>query len=92
MRLRVALHAGEIYRDAYGVAGAAINQAFRLVDAPVLRSALDESPGMLALIISDRLFTEVAWHHPAAEPGSYRQVQVIVKETATAGWIRVPDL
>ena len=92
MRLRVALHAGEIYRDAYGVAGTAINQAFRLVEAPVLRSALDESPGMLALIISDRLFTEVARHHPAAEPGSYRQVQVIVKETATAGWIRVPDL
>ena len=91
MRLRVAMHAGEIYRDAHGVAGTAINHAFRLVEAPVLKSALDESPGMLAVIISDWLFTEVAKHDPAAEPDSYQQVQVSVKETETAGWIRVPD-
>ena len=91
MRLRVALHAGEVYRDAHGVAGTAINHAFRLVEAPVLKSALDESPGMLALIISDWLFTEVARHDPAAEPGSYRQVQVSVKETVAPGWIRVAD-
>jgi hypothetical protein len=57
MRLRVALHAGEIYHDAHGVAGTAINYAFRLVEAPVLRSALDASPGVLALIVSDWLYT-----------------------------------
>ena len=91
MRLRVALHAGEVYRDAHGVAGTAINHAFRLVETPLLRSALDESPGTLALIISDWLFTEVARHHPAAEPGSYRQVPVSVKETQATGWIRMPD-
>jgi tetratricopeptide (TPR) repeat protein len=91
MRLRVALHAGEVYRDAHGVAGAAVNHTFRLADAPALRSALDASPGVLALIVSDWLFGEVVRHDPAAEPGSYRQVQVIVKETAAAGWIRVPD-
>ena len=34
MRLRVALHAGEVYRDAHGVAGAAVNHAFRLAEAP----------------------------------------------------------
>ena len=92
MRLRVALHAGEVYRDAHGVAGAAINHAFRLADAPALRSALDASSGVLALIVSDWLFGEVVRHDPAAEPGSYRQVQVVVKETAGVGWIRVPDL
>ena len=91
MRLRVALHAGEVYRDAHGVAGTAINHAFRLADAPALRSALDASSGALALIVSDWLFGEVVRHDPAAEPGSYRQVQVVVKETAAVGWIRVPD-
>ena len=90
MRLRVALHAGEVYRDAHGVAGTAINHAFRLAEAPALRSALTASPGVLALIVSDWLFSEVVRHDPAAEPGSYRQVQVAVKETAAAGWIRVP--
>jgi len=91
MRLRMALHAGEVYRDAHGVAGTAVNHAFRLVEAPVLRSALDASPGMLALIVSDWLFSEVVRHDPAAAPGSYRQVEVSVKETSAAAWILVPD-
>ena len=91
MRLRVALHAGEVYRDAHGVAGAAVNHVFRLAEAPELRSALAASPGVLALIVSDWFFSEVVRHDPAAEPGSYRQVQVIVKETVATGWIRVLD-
>lgn len=91
MRLRVALHAGEVYRDAHGVAGTAVNHAFRLAEAPALRSALAASPGVLALIVSDWFFTEVVRHDPAAVPGSYRRVEVFVKETAAIGWIRAPD-
>ena len=91
MRLRVALHAGEVYRDAHGVAGSAVNHAFRLAEAPALRSALAASPGVLAVIVSDWLFSEVVRHDPAAEPGSYRKVQVAVKETAAVGWVRVSD-
>ena len=91
MRLRVALHAGEVYRDAHGVAGAAVNHVFRLAEAPELRSALAVSPGMLALIVSDWFFGEVVRHDPAAGPGSYRRVNVTVKETAATGWIRLFD-
>ena len=91
IRLRMALHAGEVYRDAHGVAGAAINHAFRLVEAPLLRTALGTSPGVLAIIVSDWLFSEVVRHDPAAGPNLYRQVRVIVKETSAMGWIRVPD-
>ena len=91
MRLRVALHAGEVYHDAHGVAGAAVNHVFRLAEAPALRSALAASPGVLALIVSDWFFTEVVRHDPAAVPGAYRRVQVTVKETTATGWIRVPD-
>ena len=91
MRLRVALHAGEVYRDAHGVAGSAVNHAFRLAEAPALRSALAASPGVLAVIVSDWLFSEVVRHDPAAEPASYRQVKVTVKETAAVGWVRIPD-
>jgi tetratricopeptide (TPR) repeat protein len=91
MRLRVAMHAGEVYRDVHGVAGAAVNHVFRLAEAPELRSALAASPGVLALIVSDWFFSEVVRHDPAAEPGSYRRVRVIVKETAAIGWIRMLD-
>jgi class 3 adenylate cyclase len=91
MRLRMALHAGEVYRDAHGVVGSAVNHAFRLAEAPALRSALAASPGVLAVMVSEWLFSEVVRHDPAAEPGSYRKVQVAVKETAAVGWIRIPD-
>ncbi len=91
MRLRVALHAGEIHRDEHGVAGAAINHAFRLVEAPVLKSALGTSPGGVAVMVSGWFFDEVVRHDPAADPGSYWQVQVAVKETQTVAWIRLPD-
>jgi tetratricopeptide (TPR) repeat protein len=91
MRLRLALHAGEIHQDAYGVAGAAINHAFRLIEAPALKSALDRSPGVLAVIVSGWFFDEVVRHHPAAAPGVYRETQVTVKETETVAWIRVAD-
>src|SRR5262249_25126259 len=49
------------------------------------------SPGVLALIVSDWFFTEVVRHDPAAVPSAYRRIQVAVKETASTGWIRVPD-
>ncbi len=91
MRLRAALHAGEIRHDSHGVTGAAINHAFRLLEAPALRSALEASSGVLAVIVSDWLFNEVVRHDPAAAPTSYWQVQLAVKETATVGWIRWPD-
>ena len=89
IRLRMALHAGEVHRDAHGWAGVSVNRAFRLIDAPACRSALRGSSGVLALIVSDWFFDEVVRHHPAAEPASFRQARVVVKETDTMAWVRV---
>lgn len=43
MRLRLALHAGEITYDDHGVAGSAINHAFRLLEAKALKNAHSEA-------------------------------------------------
>jgi class 3 adenylate cyclase len=59
IRLRVALHAGEVYYDQHGVMAASINLAFRLLDAGPLKAALADSPGTLALIVSSWFFDEV---------------------------------
>ncbi|HUI62031.1 MAG TPA: NACHT domain-containing protein [Steroidobacteraceae bacterium] len=91
IRLRLAIHAGEIHYDAHGVAGAAINMAFRLLEAPPLKRALAESPGVLAMIASRWFFDEVIRHTPASMPTSYRQVAVVVKETRDSAWICRPD-
>lgn len=91
IRVRLVMHAGEILRDEYGVAGTAINVAFRLLEARPLKQALAGSPGSVALIVSRWFFEEVIRHTPASQPAAYRQVRVLVKETDELAWICLPD-
>jgi tetratricopeptide repeat protein len=91
IRLRMALHAGEIHHDSHGVAGASLNLAFRLLDCPSLKDALAGSPGVLALIASEWFFDEVIKHTPAANPATYRRIKINVKETSAFAWIALPD-
>lgn len=88
IRLRMALHAGEVSYDHHGVTAAAITLAFRLVNAPSLKAALAESTGELALITSPWFFDEVVRNSAASSPGSYYPTEVVMKETRTVGWIR----
>jgi tetratricopeptide (TPR) repeat protein len=92
IRLRMALHAGEVHQDAHGYAGASINLAFRLIEAPVAKMALHDSSVVLALIVSEWFYNEVVRHHPAAEPSWFYPAHVAVKETETTAWIRVLGL
>jgi hypothetical protein len=90
IRLRVALHAGEVRFDAGGVIGHAVIHACRLVDADVLRARLATAPpdDALALIVSDRFHEDVVRHSAAADPASYREVRITVKETTATAWLR----
>jgi hypothetical protein len=89
IRLRMALHAGEVHYDRHGVTAVAVNLAFRLLAAQPLKDALADSPGVLAVIVSSWFFDEVVRHSENA-PG-YRRAEVTVKETMTTGWICLPD-
>ena len=91
MRLRLALHGGEVSHDAYGVTGTAITLAFRLLDAGPLRQALAGSQGVLAVIASAWFYEEVIRHTGGCDPARWRRVQVTVKETREDGWISLPD-
>jgi hypothetical protein len=92
IKLRLALHAGEVTYDEYGgVASQAIIHASRLLDAKPLKEALAGSPGTLAMIVSEWFYGEVIRHHVDHEPDAYRKVTVVVKDTTTTGWIRLPD-
>ncbi len=91
IRVRLVVHAGEIHEDRYGVAGTAVNVAFRLLEAHALKQALAGSPGMVALIASQWFFDEVIRHTPASSPAAYRQVRVVVKETNEVAWVCLPD-
>jgi class 3 adenylate cyclase len=93
IRLRMAIHAGEVLSDEHGVAGAAINLTARLLEAKALKRTLRRSAGAtIALIASQWFFDEVIRHHPAGVPGSYRRVRVSVKQTRATAWLRRPEV
>jgi tetratricopeptide (TPR) repeat protein len=91
MRLRLALHGGEVLHDAYGVTSTAVNLAFRLLEAGPLKQALAGSPGVLAVITSAWFYEEVIRHTEACAPATWRRAHVTVKETREDGWISLPD-
>jgi tetratricopeptide (TPR) repeat protein len=91
MRLRLALHAGEVLHDAHGVTGGAVNLAFRLLEAGPLKQALATSPGVLAVVCSAWFYEEVIRHAEGCAPATWRRVAVTVKETREDGWISLPD-
>lgn len=91
IRLRVAVHAGQVRHDTHGVAGTALIATFRHLDAKAVRYALARSPGVLAMIASDWFFDDVIRHDTASDPGRYRQVRIRVKETKRQAWISCPD-
>ncbi|EMD24920.1 hypothetical protein [Amycolatopsis azurea] len=86
MRLRLALHAGEITYDDYGVTGYSIIHAFRILDTPSLKVALAGSSAILAIIGSEWFFDEVIQHSESSNASSYVPVEVKNKETETRGW------
>ncbi|WP_410667648.1 hypothetical protein [Amycolatopsis sp. cmx-4-68] len=90
IRLRLAIHAGEVTRDAHGVTGSAIVHAFRLLDSAAVKDALASSEGDLAVITSNWFYEEVIRHSPLTDPRSYRPVVATVKETTAPAWIHLP--
>jgi len=89
--VRVALHAGNVHRDVHGHAGAAVNTAFRLLDAKPLREALDATLANVAVIVSDSVYGDTVAHgYQGIDPRAFSPVRVVIKETDTRGWVHVP--
>ncbi|ONI87296.1 hypothetical protein ALI22I_22960 [Saccharothrix sp. ALI-22-I] len=91
IRLRMAITAGEVQHDEHGVVGDDVTLAFRLLDAKPLRDALAHSTALFALIVSQRFFEDVIRPDPAADPDSFRRVDVDVKEVHGHAWLHVPN-
>ncbi|WP_414940322.1 hypothetical protein [Amycolatopsis sp. cmx-11-51] len=68
-----------------------ITMTFRLLDAPVVKETLAKSPGVPAVITSGWFFDEVVRNSAVADPATFRQVRVVVKETAAVAWVSRPD-
>lgn len=90
VRLRLAVHIGEVYRDRHGLAGKAVNHLFRMLDASDLRKALQSSETGLALIVSDYVYQSVIHGGPGnTDPAAYSEVIVRVKHFEARAWLLV---
>jgi hypothetical protein len=86
MQLRVALHAGFLHRDAYGVTGNTVNRLFRMLDAPVMKERLAVGETDFALILSEYVY-ETATGYRLIDGKDFEMIRVDVKETHTIAWL-----
>jgi hypothetical protein len=92
MRMRLALHAGEVARDDRGWIGTDLNTACRLVDLDAPREALAMSAeANLVVVVSDLWFRSVVRQDPVlVDHFAFRQVPFKAKEVDDYAWIHVP--
>ncbi|MFF5257661.1 hypothetical protein ACFY4C_01855 [Actinomadura viridis] len=88
--LRLAVHTGGVHRDDHGVAGPALVHLFRLLDAPAFKRFADDTAGDLAMIVSDRMYTDATEGGGLINPDAYVSQRISCKETRTRGWIWTP--
>ncbi|MEV8443784.1 hypothetical protein AB0425_40970 [Actinosynnema sp. NPDC051121] len=91
LRLRMAVHAGEVHYDGHGKTSDEMIFTYRILDATEAKRALRESTATLVLIASDPFYQSVVRHQPAARPDAYRQADADVKEVHAKVWVRLVD-
>jgi len=89
LRVRIAVHAGEVVQGPYGWIGTDVNVACRLVDSALLRQELIRRPqAELVLIVSEAIHLAVIRHgHRGVDPAAYRPVSISIKEGSTPAWL-----
>lgn len=89
LRARAVIHAGEVRRDIDGYYGEALDIAFRLLDAPSVKSALKMARDPLALVVSDEIHKSVVQCASGGiDPDAYHCfVSVQVAENCHSGWV-----
>ncbi len=92
IRLRVAMHAGEVLRGPSGWVGTDMYLACRLVNSAPLYQELVRSPEVdLVVAVSQVMHDAVVRHgYPGIDRTAYSPVRVVAKEVETTAWLHVP--
>jgi hypothetical protein len=88
LRLRVAMHQGQLLQDLHGFTSQALTHAFRMIDAEVIRAALRSVPtAHLVVVISDPV------HHALTGRAlGWQPIWLANKETIARCWIHLPGV
>ncbi|MEY6565643.1 hypothetical protein AB8B12_11995, partial [Streptomyces sp. PGLac3x] len=92
MRLRAVVASGFIALDEHGIwVGSDLNHACRLLDADLLRAALRERPGDVALCVSQSVWTGIVRHHHLGIPAEeFHEVTLASKNGPLPAWLLGP--
>jgi class 3 adenylate cyclase len=92
LRVRAVVHAGEVHYDANGCFGEALDIAFRLLDAAVVKKALRAAADPLVLVISGDIYQAIVRHgYEGIDPHAFQPlVRIHVADHRYPGWIYVP--
>ena len=95
LRLRMAVHQGNVYRDAGGLGGAALKDVARLLNAAPVKAALVAQPDAnLVLVVSEDVYNDVIRHGWGPNRDAFQKVRITEKELKqqnVAAWIYIPD-
>jgi class 3 adenylate cyclase len=92
LRLRVALHSGDVRRDARGWGGHDLTHTFRLSQAEAVKRCLVlAARAQCVLVTSDHFYRSVIEHGDRGiDPTSFRSVDISQPRGPSTGWVHVP--
>jgi hypothetical protein len=91
VRVRVALHVGEVLADPVPLVGYATMLTCRLLDSEVLRACLRATSQPLVAIASQVLYDSIIWQrYNGIDPDEWHPVIVPTKEGPIPAWVHVP--
>ncbi len=90
LRLRMAVHAGEVHHDEHGPFGEAIDLTCRLLDSPELKAALGSASSSTVLAVSHHLYEAIIRHqYDGIDATGYSPlIHVELVGKARQGWLR----
>ncbi len=91
IRLRFAMHAGDVLRDPEPIHGEATVLACRLLDASVLRACLRATKQPLAAIVSQMIYDNIVKQaYRPIVPSTWHPTVASTKEGPKPAWVHVP--
>ena len=93
IRLRTAVHAGEVHYDERGIYGEDVDLTFRLLSAPALKKRLREIEAPMVLVASDHIYRSlIRQGYDGIDGAAFKQlVRVKIGDQQVRGWVQIPD-
>lgn len=93
IRLRIAIHSGEVTPDRSGSSGLDVDAAFAMADSRLARDGLSVSRrAQLVIIVADSFYESVVLGQALIDPGKFRAYGIETKKGLRRVWLHLPGV